>query len=262
MESIIGKPVTNTFEINYLEFLDEIESEDQELEAQTIKAESEIEQDEKDLQVESIKFTKEINTAPNNSLLNKYQREIKIKRMALDQKLFDLNRRIPNEEFKKLIELLTQKHTDIIKKYSAYINKRVTNLLLKKLPSQVRWCWKYKPNCMKAFSGFPYTVEDHNMKVDFWVTPNIPAFYDNPEEVPKMLRESYPRMTTFLDKAVLKYGAYKRKKWELEAKIANTLVRNNIKTYFDLLKFRPFMFEIIFNYYTKNGTCSYKIKGL
>lgn len=252
------KTTQSAFDINYLEFLDEIESEDKELEAQSLKAEAEITKDEENIGIEAAKFKTEIDTAPTNPKLDKYQREIEIKRKALNQELFNLNRRILDAEFKKLIELLTQKHTDLIKKYKAYINKRATNLLLRKLPHQVRWCWKYHPDCMKVFTGFPYTVTHRNKTIDFWVTSDIPAFYD-PEEIPQMLKDSYPKMIAFLDRAIVKCDEYKCNKWALEAKIANMLIRNNIKTYFDLLKARPFMYEIIFNYYTKNGTCSYKV---
>lgn len=251
----------SAFEINYLEFLDEIESEDKELETQSLKAESEIAESEKEVNDETSKFQSEIDTAPyvnKTSQLLKYQRETEIKRQALNQELFNLNRRIPDEEFKKLIELLTQKHTNIVEKYKAYINRRIATLLLKKLPYQARWCWKCYPESMKVFPGFPYTITYHNKDIDFWVTADIPAVY-NPADIPQMLQDNYPKMIEFLNKALIKYDQHIRDKWAFEARIANMLIRNNVKTYFDLLKIRPFMYEIIFNYYTKNGTCRYKI---
>ena len=174
-----------------------------------------------------------------------------IKRKALSQDKIDLSERISDKRFKVLISLLTEPHTQIIEKYRAYINKRLTTLLFRQLPAPVRKCWKQYRNTMRMSPGFMYeTAKIGHRTYSFYATPDVPVYFPQHTERELITDE---KILERLDNAVKTLHDYIRNKSKREVYFATYIVRHNIKTYFDLLKQKPMMFELLYNYIVDNG---------
>lgn len=255
---------------NYYAFLDEIEAEDQELEQEAQHLTDEILEEETAINTAGLTIENQNGAGPDNSTEQKSEginwreakakREVRIReinRMAFDQKLVPLDKKIPNAVFKRLIELLTERQSILLTKYKLFITKRVTNALKRQLPWQVRWIWKRYPYCMKPSGGFIYSANWRGRIIQIWLTPEIPAYFKQNTER-QVLEENYPKVIEFLDDVLIRYDKLRTELAKREVNTAMTLIRQNIRTFFDLLKSKPFLFELIFNELTNNGTKEYK----
>ena len=223
------------------QFLAELEEEDDILAEQEEQAKS---------QIANIDQLTEEDKKQNSS---KEAREMQIRRQAFSQKKLDLTKRIPDEHFKILIGLLTQSHTTLIGNYRDYINKRLEKLLLRLMPACIRQCWKKYPDSMRACPGFFYEIKDKYRSYIFYATPKVPLYFDVYSSERSAIQAINPKAIETLDKAVKKYHTYTRNKSMREVHYASFLMRKNVKTYFDLLKLKPIMFEMLFNYLTNEA---------
>lgn len=219
------------------QFLAELEEEDDILAEQEEQAKSQI------ADVDQL-------TEEDSKSASKEAREMQIRREAFSQKKLDLTKRIPDEHFKILIGLLTQSHTTLISNYRDYINKRLEKLLLRLMPACIRQCWKKYPDSMRACPGFFYEFKDKYRSYIFYATPKVPLYFGMYYSERTIIGATNPKAIETLDKAVKKYHNYTRNKSMREVHYASFLMRKNVKTYFDLLKLKPIMFEMLFNYLT------------
>lgn len=183
------------------------------------------------------------------TIADRAARESKIKRFAFSQSKLQLSTRIPEKHFKLLISLLTEPHKKIVNEYRQYINNRLARVLLKEMPAPIRRCWKQYNWSIKRSVGFLYVAQPEGAKreYEFYATPSIPAFFEQHSER-AILMEHNPTAVTAIDKAVKTLHEHQRRKSQREVAFATSLINNNIKTYFDLVKAKPLMFELLYNH--------------
>lgn len=174
-----------------------------------------------------------------------------IKRAALNQTDIDLSAIISNECMTMLIELSVRKDTAAIDKYSVFINKRFTKLLMPFIPLQLRKAWMAFPGAFRPYPGFLYTAsKEYGDSCIFWVTPDIPCYLKQGSEV-ELIKKNSPVLLIPVDELIKRY--YKRVERRTDREIANasSLVYKNVKTYYDLLKAYPRWFQLLYEHITK-----------
>lgn len=169
-----------------------------------------------------------------------------IQRDAFSQALIPLDEPFTKEQIKILIELLSIQHTNLITRYSNYINNRFTIVLKRLMPVRVIICYKRYPHVMKKSPGFMYSPATNKDHV-FWVTPNIPAFFEQDSEQ-DLIMDNRPEDLEYIDRAVEAYYRHHKERADQELRIAMQLYKKKVRTYFDLLKLNPMWFEIMYNY--------------
>lgn len=172
---------------------------------------------------------------------------IRIQREAFSQDRLKLSEQIDKSHIKLLISLLVKEHTQMVDKYSGYINKRLTTLLSPLIPRQLRICKMAYPNSIKLSPGFLYKAsEEYGNGLTFWATPSIPYYFEQGTEQ-KMLAKSKSEFLCAIDRAVSSYHEHYKKRQDKELKYASLIIQKNVQTYFDLLKLNPFWFETLYN---------------
>lgn len=183
------------------------------------------------------------------TIRGKAQRESIIKRKAFSQNNISLPARIPEAHLKLLISLLVEPHTKLIEEYRNYINNRLGKALLREMPAPIRRCWKQYRHSIKTCPGFRYVAQIGD-KVQrpfvFYATPEIPYFFKQHTERDVLIANN-SKTVAVIDKAIGRYQTYMRNKSKREVYFGTYLIRNNINTYFNLLKARPLMFELLYN---------------
>lgn len=169
-----------------------------------------------------------------------------IQRDAFSQALIPLDEPFTKEQIKILIELLSVQHTNLITRYSNYINNRFTIVLKRLMPVRVIICYKRYPHVMKKSPGFMYSPATNKDHI-FWVTPNIPAFFEQDSEQ-DLIMDNRPEDLEYIDRAVEAYYRHHKERADQELRIAMQLYKKKVRTYFDLLKLNPMWFEIMYNY--------------
>lgn len=176
------------------------------------------------------------------------ENRIAIQRMAFDQEYIRLSDTIGSDNLKLLITLLTAEHTRMIDKYANYINKRLTTLIFPLIPRRLRVCKMLYPESIKECPGFLYKAsEEYGKGQSFWAMPDIPYYFiQNTEQA--ILRDStkYTNYLIAVDKAVAAYNAHVNTRQKKELKYASMLIDKHVNSYFDLLRLNPFWFEILF----------------
>ena len=169
-----------------------------------------------------------------------------IQRDAFSQTLIPLDEPFTKEQIKILIELLSVQHTNLITRYSNYINNRFTIVLKRLMPVRVIICYKRYPHVMQKSPGFMYSPATNKDHV-FWVTPNIPAFFEQDSEQ-DLIMDNRPEDLEYIDRAVEAYYRHHKERADQELRIAMQLYKKKVHTHFDLLKLNPMWFEIMYNY--------------
>ena len=174
---------------------------------------------------------------------------IAIQRMAFNQEYLRLSDPIGNDNLKLLITLLTAEHTRMVEKYAAYINKRLTTLINPLIPRRIRICKMIYPESMKECPGFLYKAsEEYGEGQTFWAMPDIPYYFkQNTEQAELQKSIKYTNYLINIDKAVASYNMHNKVRAEKELKYASMIVRKGVYSYFDLLRLNPFWFEMLFN---------------
>ena len=264
---------------DFREFLSEIEIDDDTLESETEKTESEIaEIDEKD-QISELPENEEIEARYGNdawrtltsglvlysedtkekakcAIAQTYKEKAKrnksertrIQQMAFRQNDIDMSEKIGNDNIKLLIRLLTIKHVALVEKYEAFINRRLTALLLPLIPLRLRTAQSFYPKSIRLSPGFIYKAKDENgEELLFWASPNIPYYFEQNTEQDVLRKNQKRNFLSTIDNAVCMYYKHKRTCEEKELKYASKLLSKNITTYFELLRENPFWFELLYN---------------
>lgn len=177
------------------------------------------------------------------------EERIAIQRMAFGQDYLRLSDAIGNDNLRLLITLLTAEHTRMIEKYETYINKRLTTLLNPLIPRRIRICKTLYPEAMRESPGFLYRAsEEYGDGLTFWATPDIPCYFkQNMEQVELKKSIRYTNYLINIDKAVASHEAHRNERADKELRYTSLLIRKGVRTYFDLLRLNPFWFEILFN---------------
>lgn len=266
-----------------LEFLNEIKSDDEDIQEAKIEADKKIALDEEFLNTPELPENNEIeayygdkawcisekkavllcenqhkiNMASTTAIKQRTQRlkneRIRIQRQAFNQNYIHLNDTIEKENIKLLISLLVKEHAAMAHKYEAFINRRLTILLNPFIPKKLRTCKALYPDSVRVCSGFLYRAsKEFGRGLTFWAMPDIPYYFAQGTEQ-KILIEHKPEFLISIDKAVSSYHDYRNKMTRKELKCASTIIQKGIRTYFDLLKLNPFWFEILYNNLVNNN---------
>lgn len=174
------------------------------------------------------------------------ENKLKIQRDAFNQNNINLSDKIEKYNIQLLISTLTKEHTRMVDKYSDYINKRLTTLLNPFIPRRLRVCKMLYPDSMRINPGFLYRAsKEYGDGLTFWATPSIPYYFEQNTEQSILLKNK-PEFLFSIDKAVCLYYTHLNARQEKEIKYASSIIKKNITTYFDLLKFNPFWFDTLY----------------
>ena len=172
---------------------------------------------------------------------------IRIQREAFNQGYIRLSDKIGNEKIKQLISLLVKEHTRMIDKYSAYINKRLTVLLNPFIPRRLRICKNLYPDSIRMCPGFLYKAsKEYGAGLTFWAMPSIPYYFAQNTEQQILIEHKSPFLIK-VDQSIKLYHDHCTKRANKELKYASLIYQKGVYSYFDLLKLNPFWFEVLYN---------------
>ena len=172
---------------------------------------------------------------------------IRIQREAFRQEYIRLSDPIGNERIKLLVSSLVKEHTRMVDKYSTYINKRLTTLLNPFIPRRLRICKSLYPDSIRQCPGFLYRAsEEYGAGLTFWAMPNIPYYFaQNTEQ--KVLMEHKSPFLVNVDQSIKFYHEHLEKRADKELKYASLIYQKGVYSYFDLLRLNPFWYEVLYN---------------
>lgn len=172
---------------------------------------------------------------------------IRIQREAFRQEYIRLSDPIGNERIKLLVSSLVKEHTRMVDKYSTYINKRLTTLLNPFIPRRLRICKGLYPDSIRPCPGFLYKAsEEYGAGLTFWAMPNIPYYFaQNTEQ--KVLMERKSPFLVNVDQSIKFYHEHLKKRTDKELKYASLIYQKGVYSYFDLLRLNPFWYEVLYN---------------
>jgi hypothetical protein len=172
---------------------------------------------------------------------------IRIQREAFRQEYIRLSDPIGNERIKLLVSSLVKEHTRMVDKYSTYINKRLTTLLNPFIPRRLRICKSLYPDSIRPCPGFLYKAsEEYGAGLTFWAMPSIPYYFaQNTEQ--KVLMEHKSPFLVNVDQSIKFYHEHLKQRANKELKYASLIYQKGIYSYFDLLRLNPFWYEVLYN---------------
>ena len=172
---------------------------------------------------------------------------IRIQREAFRQEYIRLSDPIGNERIKLLVSSLVKEHTRMVDKYSAYINKRLATLINPFIPRRLRICKSLYPDPIRISPGFLYKAsEEYGSGLTFWAMPDIPYYFaQNTEQ--KVLMEHKSLFLVNVDQSIKFYHEHLRKRADKELKYASLIYQKGVYSYFDLLRLNPFWYEVLYN---------------
>lgn len=176
------------------------------------------------------------------------QDRIRIQREAFNQDFIRLSDPIGNENLKLLISLLVAEHTQMIEKYTSFINRRLAALLNPFIPRRLRICKELYPNSIRICPGFLYKAsEEFGQGKTFWAAPNIPYYFEQNTEQQTLIKHKSEFLVS-VDKAVANFHMHNEKRAAKEIKYASLLIQKGVYTFFELLRLNPFWFEVLYNH--------------
>lgn len=172
---------------------------------------------------------------------------IRIQREAFRQEYIRLSDPIGNERIKLLVSSLVKEHTRMVDKYSAYINKRLATLINPFIPRRLRICKSLYPDSIRISPGFLYKAsEEYGSGLTFWAMPDIPYYFaQNTEQ--KVLMKHKSLFLINVDQSIKFYHEHLRKRADKELKYASLIYQKGVYSYFDLLRLNPFWYEVLYN---------------
>lgn len=172
---------------------------------------------------------------------------IRIQREAFRQEYIRLSDPIGNERIKLLVSSLVKEHTRMADKYSTYINKRLTTLLNPFIPRRLRICRSLYPDSIRPCPGFLYKAsEEYGAGLTFWAMPNIPYYFAQNTEQKVLMDHKSPFLIN-VDQSIKFYHEHLRKRAYKELKYASLIYQKGVYSYFDLLRLNPFWYEVLYN---------------
>lgn len=185
--------------------------------------------------------------AKNQRIKKLKEDRIRIQREAFNQEYICLSDPIGNENIKMLVSLLVKEHTRMIDKYSEYINRRIATLINPLIPRRLRICKNLYPNSIRISPGFLYKAsEEYGDGLTYWASPDIPYYFaQNTEQ--KILAETKSKFLITIDQSIKFRHEHLVKRTDKELKYASLIYQKGVYSYFDLLKLNPFWFEVLYN---------------
>lgn len=172
---------------------------------------------------------------------------IRIQREAFRQEYIRLSDPIGNERIKLLVSSLVKEHTRMVDKYSTYINKRLTTLLNPFIPRRLRICKSLYPDSIRPCPGFLYKAsEEYGAGLTFWAMPNIPYYFAQNTEQKVLMKHKSPFLVN-VDQSIKFYHEHFKKRADKELKYASLIYQKGVYSYFDLLRLNPFWYEVLYN---------------
>lgn len=136
---------------------------------------------------------------------------IRIQREAFRQEYIRLSDPIGNERIKLLVSSLVKEHTRMVDKYSTYINKRLTTLLNPFIPRRLRICKSLYPDSIRPCPGFLYKAsEEYGAGLTFWAMPNIPYYFAQNTEQKVLIEHKSPFLVN-VDQSIKFYHEHLKK---------------------------------------------------
>ena len=185
--------------------------------------------------------------------------KIKIQRLAVNQNLLKLSDQIPNYDLQALARIVAEKQVTIAERARASANMRLKRLLNSLIPISIRRLYNTYPWVVKRCPGFVYDIvyigrtagskkgtDMNGPRILFWATPNVPYFFRQGTEQ-NILLKYRPEMVYLVDNAVNMYYKYQNAQEAKALGVATRIIKNNVKTYFDLLMYNPRWFELLYN---------------
>lgn len=190
--------------------------------------------------------------------------KIKTQRLAVSQNIIRLSDTIPNYDLQALTRIVAEKQVTIAERAQASANKRLKRLLNSLIPISVRRLYNTYPWVVKRCPGFMYDTvytgrtagsnkapDTKGSVIFFWATPNVPYFFRQGTEQ-NILFKYRSEMIYLVDNAVNMYYKYQNAQEAKALGVATRIIKNRVKTYFDLLMYNPRWFELLYNL-AKNG---------
>lgn len=172
---------------------------------------------------------------------------IRIQREAFRQEYMRLSDPIGNERIKLLVSSLVKEHTRMVDKYSTYINKRLTTLLNPFIPRKLRICKSLYPDSIRPCPGFLYKAsEEYGAGLTFWAMPNIPYYFSQNTEQKVLIEHKSPFLVN-VDQSIKLYHEHLKKRADKELKYASLIYQKGVYSYFDLLRLNPFWYEVLYD---------------
>lgn len=172
---------------------------------------------------------------------------IRIQREAFRQEYIRLSDPIGNERIKLLVSSLVKEHTRMIDKYSTYINKRLATLINPFIPRRLRICKSLYPDSIRPCPGFLYKAsEEYGAGLTFWAMPNIPYYFAQNTEQKVLMKHKSPFLVN-VDQSIKFYHEHLKKRTDKELKYASLIYQKGVYSYFDLLRLNPFWYEVLYN---------------
>lgn len=172
---------------------------------------------------------------------------IRIQREAFRQEYIRLSDPIGNERIKLLVSSLVKEHTRMVDKYSTYINKRLTTLLNPFIPRRLRICKSLYPDSIRPCPGFLYKAsKEYGAGLTFWAMPNIPYYFVQNTEQKVLMKHKSPFLVN-VDQSIKFYHEHFKKRADKELKYASLIYQKGVYSYFDLLRLNPFWYEVLYN---------------
>lgn len=172
---------------------------------------------------------------------------IRIQREAFRQEYIRLSDPIGNERIKLLVSSLVKEHTRMVDKYSTYINKRLTTLINPFIPRRLRICKSLYPDSIRPCPGFLYKAsEEYGAGLTFWAMPNIPYYFAQNTEQKVLIEHKSPFLVN-VDQSIKFYHEHFKKRADKELKYASLIYQKGVYSYFDLLRLNPFWYEVLYN---------------
>lgn len=232
----------NLADIDYVRLLAEIESDEDELKEKEEKQELEEleEQEEEQKAISDAYYKRPAKAAAKQNLTRA------IKQMAFNQNDIDLNDLIGQHNMQTIIDLSVQRETRKADIYKEFINKRITSLLKPFIPASLMRLWAEYPSAFFVGPGFLYKAgAEYGGGLLFWAIPNLPYYIAQGQEM-DILNSYDNSLLHSIDRAVLKYSQALKLRSDKEIKNASFIIRKGIRTYFDLLKFKPTWFNMFY----------------
>lgn len=172
---------------------------------------------------------------------------IRIQREAFKQEYIRLSDPIGIERIKLLVSSLVKEHTRMVDKYSAYINKRLATLINPFIPRRLRICKSLYPDSIRISPGFLYEAsKEYGSGLTFWAMPDIPYYFaQNTEQ--KVLMEHKSLFLINVDQSIKFYHEHLKKRTDKELKYASLIYQRGVHSYFDLLRLNPFWYEVLYD---------------
>lgn len=201
------------------------------------------------------------NTSALEELTN--QQLLSVKKIVFDQTILPVYDTIKTEHVQQLITLLTEKIRSQIEAEKSKLTEKFTSMLLPYIPGEVLDCWSIYPRLFEKHPGFLYKATEipqitysywgtwETIPESFkyiWVQPNIPNYFNHGEEM-ELIAKNFTGKLGAADIYTINYNIMQNVLAYREVTIARQVLALQPFTYFQLYKYNPKWFTILYLYY-------------